>query len=170
MLKLNNPLITVVVPSYNQGLFLEDALRSIFEQNLSLEVFVIDGGSTDNSIEIIKKYEHKLAGWRSHKDKGQSSAINEGVSLGKAPYVCWLNSDDFFYKDALVNLVATLNESSDAPAAYGKCWTTNVEGKKLTKYLTIPFIPYLFANYCFICQPGTLIRRTAWEAVVGLDE
>lgn len=161
-------LITVVVPSYNQGQFLEDNLLSIFSQNLPIEVFVIDGGSSDNSLSIIKKYEHKLAGWRSFKDDGQAAAINEGVALGNAPYVCWLNSDDFFYPDALSVLLEALKRQPTSPFVYGKCWTTDPAGKKLSQYLTLPFIPYLFANYCFICQPGTLIRRDSWEKVGGL--
>jgi len=90
------PLVTIAVPSCNQGRFLDDALTSIFEQQLPVEVFVMDGGSTDNSIEIIRKWEGQLAGWRSHKDGGQAAAINEGIALGRAPYVCWLNSDDWF--------------------------------------------------------------------------
>ncbi|QLE86080.1 glycosyltransferase [Shewanella sp. Scap07] len=163
------PLITVVVPSFNQGQFLEAALLSIFEQNLPIEVFVMDGGSTDNSIEVIKRYEDQLTGWRSHKDDGQSAAINEGVALGSAPYVCWLNSDDFYYPNALHSLYNRI-AFSNAPFVYGKCWTTSENGTKTVPYLTLPFIGYLFANYCFVCQPGTLIRRSDWERVSGLDE
>ncbi len=166
---MTSPLITVVVPSFNQGQFLEDALISIFAQNLPLEVFVMDGGSSDNSVEIIKKYQHRLSGWRSHKDNGQSAAINEGIALGSAPYVCWLNSDDFYYENGLLQLFNVLKASKTSPAVYGKCWTTNSAGNKTIPYITLPFTPYLLANYCFICQPGTLIRRDAWEAVGGLN-
>lgn len=164
------PIITVVVPSYNQGQYLEQCLLSILSQNLPLEVYVMDGGSTDNSVAVIEKYQHKLSGWRSEKDNGQSAAINEGIALGSAPYVCWLNSDDFFYHDALNNLLTVLESDPLVPAVYGKCWTTNSSGKQIAKYLTLPFLPYLFANYCFICQPGTLIRRSSWEQVAGLNE
>lgn len=75
----NNALITVVVPSFNQGQLLDATLTSIFNQDLPVEVFVCDGGSTDNSLEIIQKWEHLLSGWRSHEDQGQAAAINEGV-------------------------------------------------------------------------------------------
>lgn len=166
----NKPVITVVVPSFNQGAFLRDCLDSIFQQEIALEVYVMDGGSTDNSLNIIKQYESKLAGWRSYKDDGQSAAINEGIALGTAPFVCWLNSDDFFYPQALHRLLNKLQEDENSPAAYGKCELTNSEGVKLSRYLTLPFNRYFLANYCFICQPGTLIRRTAWERVGGLNE
>ncbi|WP_108947102.1 glycosyltransferase family 2 protein [Shewanella halifaxensis] len=166
----NEPLITIVIPSYNQGHFLEHNLQSIFSQEFPVEVFVMDGGSDDSSIEVIKKYEHLLTGWRSHKDNGQSSAINEGIKLGRAPYVCWLNSDDFFYPNALKALFSELNNNTGAPFVYGKCWATDSSGNKLSKYLTVPFSPYLFANYCFVCQPGTLIKRTCWEQLGGLNE
>jgi glycosyltransferase involved in cell wall biosynthesis len=113
-------LITIVIPSYNQGQYLEQALESVFTQNLSVEVFVMDGGSTDNSVEIIKKWAAKLAGWRSHKDSGQSAAINEGISLGSAPYVCWLNSDDYLLPDKLVKLLDILEGNPQVPMAYGR--------------------------------------------------
>src|SRR5258706_345707 len=88
------PIVTIAVPSYNQGRFLQDALTSIFDQGLPVEVFVADAGSTDESVDVVKKFESRLAGWRSHADRGQAAAINEGVASGHAPYVGWLNSDD----------------------------------------------------------------------------
>jgi len=167
-IKNQAPLITVVVPSFNQGQYLEAALLSILEQDIPVQVFVMDGGSTDDSVEIIKRYEHRLSGWRSHKDDGQSSAINEGVALGSAPYVCWLNSDDFYYPGALKSLYDAI-EGTHSAFVYGKCWNVSESGKKVVPYVTLPFTPYLFANYCFICQPGTLMRRNDWERVNGLD-
>lgn len=130
----------------------------------------MDGGSTDNSVEIIRKWQDKLAGWRSEPDEGQAAAINEGITLGNAPYVCWLNSDDFFYAKALTTLLSVLEGSPEKAMVYGKCWTVSRSGTKLSPYVTINFSKRLFANFCFIAQPATLIRREAWEKVGGLDE
>ena len=74
------PVVTIAVPSYNQGRFLQDALTSVFDQGLPVEVFVADAGSTDGSVEVIKTFESRLAGWRSHPDRGQAAAINEGIA------------------------------------------------------------------------------------------
>ena len=84
------PIVTIAVPSYNQGRFLQDALSSIFDQGLPVEVFVADAGSTDCSLDVIKTFESRLAGWRSHPDRGQAAAINEGIARGRAPYVLLL--------------------------------------------------------------------------------
>lgn len=162
--------ITIAVPSLNQGKYLDDALASIFKQGLSVEVFVMDGGSNDNSLDIVKHWAPKLAGWRSHPDNGQAAAINEGIAMGSAPYVCWLNSDDFYYPGGLNKLLSALGKQPDKQFTYGKCWTVSDEGKKLSPYLTLPFSPRFFANFCFIAQPATLITRTAWEQAGGLQE
>jgi hypothetical protein len=166
---LVEPLVTIAVPSLNQGAYLDAALSSIFAQDLPVEVHVLDGGSTDNSLDVISTWEDKLASWRSGPDAGQSAAINEGIALGSAPYVCWLNSDDFYYTNGLKALLSCL-ENSTQPAAYGNCWNVTPAGHKALPYLTLPFYEFLLANYCFVAQPSTLIRRTAWETVGGLDE
>lgn len=162
--------VTIAVPSFNQGRYLDDTLTSIFDQGLQVEVFVLDGGSSDNSLEIIKQWEHKLAGWRSHPDSGQAAAINEGIARGTAPFVCWLNSDDYFYPDGLKKLMTSLKENPQQQFTYGKCWTVTESGKKLSPYITMPFSARLFANFCFIAQPATLITRAAWEQLAGLKE
>jgi glycosyltransferase involved in cell wall biosynthesis len=164
------PLVTIAVPSFNQGRFLEQALVSIFEQNLPVEVFVADGGSTDGSVDIIRRYESRLAGWRSHSDRGQAAAINQSIAKGGAPYVCWLNSDDAILSGGLQYLIHALEARPEAPAAYGKVWNY-VEGDGARKPVWVePFSERRLALRCIISQPGTLIRRTAWEAVGGVDE
>jgi hypothetical protein len=164
------PLVTIAVPSYNQGRFLEQALASIFEQGLPVEVFVADGGSTDGSVDIIRRYEHRLAGWRSHSDRGQAVAINECIARGSAPYVGWLNSDDCLLSGGLKCLVDALERDSAAPAAYGKVWSY-VEGGGIEKPVFVePFSERRLALRCIVSQPGALVKRTAWEAVGGVDE
>jgi glycosyltransferase involved in cell wall biosynthesis len=167
---MTTPLITVAVPSFNQGRFLEKALLSIFEQDLPVEVFVLDGGSSDNSVEIIRKWEHRLSGWRSYKDEGQAAAINEGVARGTAPYVCWLNSDDWLLPEGLNRLADALEADKYAPVAYGRCWNIIEKSGKQQPVWVEEFSERRLALRCIVSQPATLIRRKAWEAVGGLDQ
>lgn len=162
-------LVTIVVPSYNQGRFLNDALNSIFEQNVPVEVFVLDGGSSDNSVDVIRKWEHKLCGWRSHADAGQAAAINEGITQGTAPYVCWLNSDDWFLPGGLTKLLDELQKHPDCPAVYGRAWNVVERSGKQYPVWVEPFDERRLALRCIISQPATLIRRSVWEAVGGVD-
>ena len=165
-----SPLVTVAVPSYNQGRYLEEALESVFQQNVPIEVFVADGGSWDGSPDIIRKWAPKLSGWRSHPDSGQAAATNECVAKGKAPYICWLNSDDILLPGALNALVTALESNPSRPLAYGRAWNLAEKTGKKTPVWVEPFDVDRLAFRCIICQPATLIRRSAWEAVGGLDE
>ncbi|MGY4171632.1 glycosyltransferase family 2 protein [Bradyrhizobium sp. USDA 4529] len=162
------PKVTVVVPSLNQGRYLEEALCSIVAQDVDAEVIVMDGGSKDNSREILKRWSARLAYWRSETDGGQAAAINEGVTRGKAPYVSWLNSDDLLGAGALRHLVEALEANPTAPVAYADVTNIAMNGTR-SKVWVEPFRERALANRCIIAQPGTLIRRTAWEAVGGLD-
>lgn len=164
------PQITVVVPSFNQGRFLDAALESIFSQNVPVEVFVLDGGSEDCSLEVIRKWEHRLAWWRSEPDTGQAAAVNEGIRKGTAPYVCWLNSDDLFLPNGLSTLLKCIKSSKEQSAVYGRAWNITEDGRRKGPYRTASFNSRHLANRCFISQPATLIRRDAWETVGGLDE
>jgi GT2 family glycosyltransferase len=164
------PVVTIAVPSYNQGRFLKEALTSVFDQGLPVEVFVADAGSTDESVDVIKSFESRLAGWRSHADRGQAAAINEGIARGSAPYVGWLNSDDTLVSGGLKRLVDVLERQPAAPVAYGKVWNyVETTGARQPVWVE-PFSERRLALRCIVSQPGTLMRRSAWEAVGGLDE
>lgn len=163
------PLVTVAIPSLNHAEFIDQAIASIFAQDVPCEVFVMDAGSTDATAEIIAKWAPRLAGWRSHPDSGQAAAINEGLALGQAPYVCWLNSDDWMLPGGLRFLVETLQANSQAAVAYGRAWNVSTpSGRRRAVWGPAPFSATKMANYCMISQPASLIRRTAWEAVGGV--
>lgn len=167
---MSDPLVTIAVPSFNQGRYLDEALTSIFSQGVPVEVYVLDGGSSDNSIEIIKKWSHRLAGWRSHADDGQGAAINEGITQGNAPYVCWLNSDDWYLPGGLKKLINELETNTEAPAAYGRARNVIQRSGKQFPVWVEPFSERRLALRCIISQPATLIRRSAWIAVGGVDK
>lgn len=165
---VGSPLITVAVPSLNQGRFLEEALESIFVQDLPVEVFVADGGSRDGSLTVIHRWEKRLADWRSHADSGQAAAVNECIARGKAPFVCWLNSDDRWLPGGMEKLLSVLVSRPLAPAAYGR--VLNQKRGRLKPVHVEPFDERRLARRCIISQPGTLIRRSAWASVGGLRE
>lgn len=163
------PLVTIAVPSFNQGRFLEDALRSIDRQGVPVEVFLMDGGSSDETGELLVRWRERLAGWRSRPDDGQAAAINEGIARGTAPFVCWLNSDDWFLDGGLEKLVFALQQNSAAGFAYGKTLDCDDESGRMRKSVVLPFSEWLLARLCLISQPGTLIRRAAWECIGGVN-
>src|SRR5262245_22024528 len=121
------PRITVVTPSFNQGHFLEETIRSILLQGYpELEYFVLDGGSTDSSVDTIKRYSRWLTYWASEPDRGQSAAINRGLRMGSGSHATWTNSDDLLCKVALVDHAVT-REFTDCVVYCGDC--VNIDEK-----------------------------------------
>ncbi len=117
---MNLPRITVVTPSFNQGHLIEETINSVLDQNYpNLEYIVIDGGSTDTTLEVIKKYEHKIDYWTSEPDGGQSEAINKGLRRATGDIVTWLNSDDLFLPDTL-QAIPELFAAHNAALVHGK--------------------------------------------------
>lgn len=160
------PKISIITPSYNQGNYLEETILSVINQNYpNLEYIVIDGGSTDNSVDIIKKYEQYISFWVSEPDQGMYYAIQKGFSKSTGDIMAWINSDDIFFPNAISRAVdiftryaavewlggslCQINEKSDIVCA--------VAQSKWNKY------KYYRLDYQYIQQEGTFWRRSLWK-------
>ena len=167
----NFPLVTVVTPSYNQSAYLEATIRSVLEQDYpAIEYFVMDGGSDDGSIDIIRKYERRLAGWVSEKDKGQTDAINKGFARAKGKYLAWLNSDDLWLPGAVSAAVRALEADESLGMVYSDADIINGSGAvigqfhaKQTNYTLVR------AGYVHIPQQTAFFRKSLWDKVGPLD-
>jgi len=165
-----NPLVSIVTPSFNQASYLEDTIRSVLEQDYPrLEYIVIDGASTDGSVDIIRKYVDELAWWVSEKDSGQAEAINKGLSRAKGEIVAWLNSDDVYLPGAVSEAVRAFDESPDVVLVYGNMLAVDEHGETLNilRYDQLSLEGLL----CFqiIGQPAVFFRREALEKAGNLD-
>jgi glycosyltransferase involved in cell wall biosynthesis len=126
------PRISIVTPSYNQGRFIEETIRSILLQGYpDLEYIIMDGGSTDDTVNIIRKYERHLALWVSEKDRGQSHAINKGMARATGHIRAYLNSDDAYLEGALASVADYAMRHPDADLIHGKCRISDENGKKV---------------------------------------
>src|SRR3989442_10732785 len=169
------PTISIVTPSYNQGAYLEKTILSVLNQEYpNTEYIVIDGGSTDNSREITKKYEKYLKYWVSEPDRGQSNAINKGFSHATGDLLTWLCSDDYYMPGALRPLATMAMANPEASAFVGAGRIIDATGniiyyKEPPRHITIETL-YRWLNGGDFMQPSCVFRRTAWELVGPLDE
>jgi glycosyltransferase involved in cell wall biosynthesis len=173
------PKISIVTPSYNQGQFIEEAIRSILLQGYpDLEYIIIDGGSTDRTVEIIKKYEPWLAYWESKPDKGQSHAINKGLEKSTGKLFNWHNSDDILMPDSLTTIARAMLEHPEAGYIHGKRIfideAGNVWGGNKDSYNnTVSFSPELAESVSVLktgCQPTCLMDRDLVIQAGRVDE
>ncbi|MGH7332124.1 MAG: glycosyltransferase family 2 protein [Candidatus Rokuibacteriota bacterium] len=162
--------MTVVTPSFNQGRFIRETIESVLGQGYgALEYLVIDGGSSDETLDILKDYGTRLT-WVSEPDRGQASAINKGWRGGRGTIVAYLNSDDTYLPGAVERAVSALRASPEAGAVYGEGYHVDEAGRVLHRYPTEPFDLDRLAETCFICQPTVFLRREVVERVGYLDE
>ncbi|MGI9145089.1 MAG: glycosyltransferase family 2 protein [Chloroflexota bacterium] len=164
--------ISIVTPSFNQADFLEKTIRSVLLQGYpDLEYIVVDGGSTDGSVEIIRKYERHLAYWVSETDAGQSHAINKGFSRATGDIFAWLNSDDFYAPGVLSRVAAEFAARPEIGLVYGDCLFLD-EGDGSTRLRPARQMGFdrLLVGDNPIWQPSTFFRRSVFEEAGGVDE
>lgn len=169
---MNNKLLSlsVITPSYNQAAFLKQTMDSVLDQAIpGMEYVVIDGKSTDGSVELIRSYEDRLNGWVSEKDRGQADAVNKGVSRTHGEIIGWLNSDDLYLPGAVGKALAYLSAHPEADAVYGDVISIDGEGKMINVMRFDQYTLEDLMSFRVISQPGVFFRRSAWEKAEGLD-
>ncbi len=166
----DSPLVSIITPSYNQGRYIEETILSVLNQDYSnLEYIVVDGGSIDNTLEILKKYETRLS-WASEKDHGQTDALNKGFRMAKGEILGWLNSDDLYLAGAVKKIVQHFQNNPETGMVYGRGRLVDAEGIEIEQFPSAPFDRQRLKECCFICQPATFFRSSVFHAIGPLDE
>jgi glycosyltransferase involved in cell wall biosynthesis len=166
---MTGPRITVVTPSYNQAQFIEETIKSVIGQGYpNLEYIVIDGGSTDGSVDLIKKYEKHLSFWISEKDRGAADAIRKGFIRSTGTILAYLNSDDVYAPGCLQTAADELDESCDV--LYGDTYWTDTEGHTIGQRRQTPFnqMGYLCGGFD-LQQPSVFWKRDLYLSVGGIN-
>jgi glycosyltransferase involved in cell wall biosynthesis len=164
-------LVSIITPSYNQAKYLEKTIQSVLDQDYpDIEYIVIDGGSTDGSQEVIKKYADKIAYWVSEPDKGQTDAINKGFAMANGDVLAWLNSDDTYEPGAISEAVAYLKEHPDVGMVYGDGYFINGSDEIIGKFPSAQTdYKRLRQGYVHVCQQAAFFRSALWQQVGPLD-
>jgi glycosyltransferase involved in cell wall biosynthesis len=164
-----DPLVSIVTPSYNQGHYIEETIQSVLNQDYAnLEYMVVDGGSSDNTVDILKQYEGCLA-WISEKDRGQADAINKGFRMAKGEILAWLNSDDTYVPGAIRKAVQYFEAHPEVGLLYGEGYHIDEDGDVIERYYTEPFDYQRLGEICFICQPTVFMRAEVVRTIGPLD-
>lgn len=163
--------ISIVTPSFNQGQFIGATVRSVLGQReVDLEYSVIDGGSGDNTVEVLKSFGNRLE-WVSERDNGQTDAINKGLRQAQGDIVAYLNSDDVYLPGALAKVVRIFEQKPEVDLVYGDFIAIDASGALIDEVKTIDFDPAILlydANY--ICQPASFYRRSLLDRIGLFDE
>lgn len=164
---------TIAIPSYNQASFLSQCLRSVIAQRLSgvhVEIFVYDGGSTDGSVDVIKRHSDFIDFWQSKSDGGQAQALRSAFKRATGDTFAWVNSDDLLAPEALSRVERFLDQQPDCALLYGDAVWIDHAGSPISVRREIDFDYGAFAfGYCYLPQPSTFFRRTAYMDSGGID-
>jgi glycosyltransferase involved in cell wall biosynthesis len=165
------PLVSIVTPSYNQVQFLGKTIQSVLNQEYeNLEYIIVDGGSSDGSLELIKTFENNLSGWVSEPDSGQSEAINKGFELAKGDILAWLNSDDLYYPWAVKRAVEGLTSHPEVGMVYGDTDLIDEDGQVIGKFNAQQTnYQRLMRGGVYIPQPAAFWRAELYRQVGPLD-
>ena len=163
-------LVSIITPSYNQAKYLEQTILSVLNQDYpTIEYIVMDGVSTDGSVDIIRKYAGKLTYWESVKDKGQADAINKGFARATGEIIAWLNSDDYYLPGTVSAAVKIFEQNPDVVLVYGNMLAVDANGQTFNtltyKQLTLEDL----LSFQIIGQPAVFMRRSALQKTSGLD-
>jgi len=168
---VKNHLVSIITPSYNQAAFLECTIQSVLRQDYpDIEYIIVDGGSTDGSVEIIHKYADRLAWWVSERDRGQAEAINKGMQRASGEIVAWLNSDDMYLPGAVAGAMAVFAQNPALGLVFGDALTIDGEGRLLN---TLTFGNWGLEDllrFRILCQPAVFMRRELFMQAGMMNE
>jgi glycosyltransferase involved in cell wall biosynthesis len=164
-----SPLVSVITPSLNSAQFLEATIQSVLAQDYpGIEYLVIDGGSTDGTLDILRSHADRLT-YVSGRDDGAADAINKGFAKSQGEILAWLGADDTYLPGAVSKVVQAFAAHPDAAVVYGEGYWIGPRGEVLGRYPTAPYDPKMFTRECSVCQPACFIRRDAMETVGMLN-
>ena len=166
------PLVSIITPSFNQVTYLEATIKSVLEQSYPhIEYIIMDGGSTDGSVDVIKKYEGRIAAWVSEQDKGQTDAINKGFNRAKGDILAWINSDDTYANpNAVADAVNFLIAHPEVAMVYADCNFIDEQGKIIGKFASRQTdYAKLRTGYVHIPQQTMFFRAKYWKELGPLD-
>lgn len=165
--------VGVIIPSYNQGQYIEAAICSILNnrKHIDIAIAIMDGGSQDGTIDIIKKYHGQIDVWCSEKDGGQAAAINKGIkALPDCQYYMWLNSDDVYEDEYAILKICEHAEQNNLEVCYGLSHFINDKGEIIGEYPVEEYSRELLGKRCFLSQPSVMFSRKAYVTVGPLNE
>ena len=163
---MTQPLVSIIIPSYNQAHFIGQTLDSVFAQDYkNIEVLVLDGASSDGTVELLKKYSDRLAYWVSEKDAGQSDAVNKGLQRAKGDFIGWINSDDLYYPNAVSEGMKQLLAHPEASIVFGDHDVIDADNKVLHVRREIPYSMgvSLYTKACYHANLTGLFRKSCFE-------
>jgi glycosyltransferase involved in cell wall biosynthesis len=166
----SKPLISIITPSYNQAGFLEACIQSVLTQDYThIEYLIVDGGSQDGSVEIIRRYQDRITWWVSEKDKGQADAFNKGLNKATGKYIGWLNSDDLYMDNAVAQAIDFLEANPELAFVFGNVQSIDENGNitNIMRYSDWQ-LPDLM-RFKMIGQPAVFMRADLVKKVGGLD-